>query len=120
MRISTASAILFALVAVAGCGSDTATPTTGLSSLSPTADRSSARAAVTKPFSGECQVTFNPPPFPLPTSVEQTDIGTCHFTELGKTAFYGVQTINFAAGTQAGWRTFTAANGDLLRIEHTG
>jgi hypothetical protein len=91
-----------------------------ISSPSAAANQSSKAAPVTRPFSGTCELTFNPPPLPLPPVVEQTDAGTCHFTELGKTELYGVQTINFAAGTQVGWRTLTAANGDVLRVEHTG
>ena len=118
MRVSRVPAVLLT-VALGACGSDTPAPT-AISRLTAGADRASTASPVTRPFSGKCEVTFNPPPFPLPPVFEQTDVGTCHFTELGVTAFYGVQTINFAAGTQAGWRTFTAANGDVLRVEHTG
>jgi hypothetical protein len=42
------------------------------------------------------------------------------FSQLGKTDFHGTQTINFVAGTQSGERTFTAANGDVLRVQHVG
>jgi hypothetical protein len=51
---------------------------------------------------------------------ESTDTGSCQFSELGQTAFSGVQQINFAAGTQSGQRAFTAANGDILRAVHVG
>jgi hypothetical protein len=65
-------------------------------------------------------VTFNSPPFPLPAIHHQIDTGTCQLTLLGRTAFYGEQDINFAAGTQSGTRTLTAANGDVLYVTHTG
>jgi hypothetical protein len=65
-------------------------------------------------------VSFGPPPLPLPPILHQTDIGTCQLTHLGLTAFYGEQDINFATGTQAGWRTLTAANGDELHVTHVG
>jgi len=119
MRVLTPS-VLFLTVALGACSTDTSSPVTTLSSGSATSDRSSKPSPVTRPFSGKCELTFNPPPLPLPPMFEQTDTGTCHFTELGVTAFYGVQTINLVAGLQSGWRTFTAANGDILRVEHTG
>ncbi len=119
MRVLTVPALLLT-VAIGACGTDSITPTSAMSSRSAMANQLSKPSAVARPFSGSCELTFNPPPLPLPPSFEQTDTGTCHFTELGKTAFYGVQTINLAAGTQSGWRTFTAANGDILRVEHTG
>ena len=73
-----------------------------------------------RPIKGHCELTFNPPPLPLPPVHRQIDTGTCWFSHLGRTALYGVQDINFAAGTQSGERTFTAANGDLLRAVHAG
>ena len=83
-----------------------------------------ARAAVqapgARPIKGHCELTFNPPPLPLPPVHRQIDTGTCWFSHLGKTALEGVQDINFAAGTQSGTRTFTAANGDVLRATHAG
>lgn len=72
------------------------------------------------PIEGRCELTFNPPPLPLPPVHRQIDTGTCWFSHLGRTALYGVQDINFAAGTQSGERTFTAANGDVLRAVHAG
>jgi hypothetical protein len=73
------------------------------------------QAAGALPIKGHCELTFNPPPLPLPPVHRQIDTGTCWFSHLGKTALQGVQDINFAAGTQSGTRTFTAANGDVLR-----
>ena len=69
---------------------------------------------------GHCELTFNPPPLPLPPVHRQIDTGTCWFSHLGRTDLYGVQDINFAAGTQSGQRTFTAANGDELHAVHAG
>lgn len=73
-----------------------------------------------RPIEGRCELTFNPPPLPLPPVHRQIDTGTCWFSHLGRTALYGVQDIVFAAGTQSGERTFTAANGDVLRAVHAG
>jgi hypothetical protein len=78
------------------------------------------RSGTSRPFKGSCTVTFNAPPFPLPAVHHQTDVGTCQLTHLGLTDFYGEQDINFAAGTQSGWRTLTAANGDELYVTHVG
>ena len=61
-----------------------------------------------------------PPPLPLPPVHRQIDTGTCWFSHLGRTTLYGVQDIVFASGTQSGERTFTAANGDVLRAVHAG
>lgn len=82
--------------------------------------RASAQASDAVPIAGRCELTFNPPPLPLPPVHRQIDTGTCWFSHLGRTALYGVQDINFAAGTQSGERTFTAANGDVLRAVHAG
>lgn len=83
-----------------------------------------ARAAVVppgaRPIEGRCELTFNPPPFPLPPVHRQVDRGTCWFSHLGRTELYGEQDIVFAAGTQSGVRTFTAANGDVLYATNTG
>ena len=77
-------------------------------------------SAVQRPFSGHCETTFNPPPFPLPAVHRQIDVGTCQLAHLGRAALHGVQDISFATGTQSGERTFTAANGDELRAVHSG
>ena len=71
-------------------------------------------------FAGTCTTTFNAPPLPPPPTFSQTDAGTCIIRHLGRTALYGEQVINFAAGTQSGWRTLTAANGDELHVRHSG
>ena len=78
------------------------------------------QASGPKPIKGHCELTFNPPPLPLPPVHRQIDTGTCWFSHLGRTTLYGVQDIKFAAGTQRGERTFTAANGDVLRAVHAG
>ena len=78
------------------------------------------RSGTSRPFTGSCVLTFNPPPLPLPPVLHQVDIGTCHLTHLGLADFYGEQDINFVAGTQSGWRRLTAANGDELYYTHVG
>jgi hypothetical protein len=118
MRVFTALAALVTLV-LAGCGTDVTSTAPRLTSQS-AVERSAAPSLVSRPFSGKCVLTFSPPPFPLTPVFQSTDIGTCQFSELGETAFFGVQQINLAAGTQSGQRTFTAANGDILRVTHVG
>ena len=77
-------------------------------------------SVVARPFTGRCETTFNPPPLPLPPTHQQVDTGTCHLTHLGRSSIYGEQEINFAAGTQRGERTITAANGDVLFVQNAG
>jgi hypothetical protein len=71
-------------------------------------------------LTGHCVVTFDAPPSPPPSVVRQADTGTCQMRDLGPMNFAGVQEIDFVAGTQHGERTFTAANGDVLRATHVG
>jgi hypothetical protein len=109
--------LAIAAVAVAACSANSPFPTE--SGYSPATKNAAAQQA-TRPMSGSCMLQFDPPPFPLPAIHHQTDAGTCNLTHLGNTAIYGEQDINFAAGTQSGWRTLTAANGDELHATHTG
>ena len=115
-RITSTIMVSFSLVA---CSSDAPTAASPVSSAS-VGFADLQRADVERPFTGSCAVTFNPPSFPPPPIHHQTDIGTCQLTHLGNTEFYGEQDINFAAGTQSGWRRLTAANGDELYVTHTG
>jgi hypothetical protein len=117
MRILKTPALLAAFIAT-GCMENT--PTAPRLASRDGAERSATPSPVSRPFSGTCELTFTPAPFPPPPTFLSTDDGTCQFSELGKTDFHGVQTINFLAGTQSGQRTFTAANGDVLRVEHSG
>ena len=78
------------------------------------------RSGTARPFTGSCTVTFTAPPLPLPPILHQVDVGTCRLTHLGLTDFYGEQDINFAGGSQSGWRRLTAANGDELHLTHVG
>jgi hypothetical protein len=71
-------------------------------------------------LSGNCSTKFNAPTVPPPAVHHQIDIGSCDFVPLGHMEFYGEQDINLAAGTQSGQRTFTAANGDVLRGANSG
>jgi len=102
---------------LAACAKDVAT---GLRPASTA--RAAQRGATEVPIHGRCEVSFRPAPPPLltPPLVRQLDTGTCVFSHLGATGFDGVQVIDFAAGTQSGERTLTAANGDVLRLTHTG
>ena len=119
MRTLMAPLVLLSLI-TAGCAGDAA-PTSTAPTLTGYDRAAAASGAVaTLTISGRCEVTFTPPPFPLPPLVTQSDAGTCQLSHLGQTAFNGVQEINFAAGTQRGERTFTAANGDVLRAVHVG
>ena len=108
--------LLFTVVGCANGAPDVAAPVTS------SAVRASAAAQPpgAVPIEGRCELSFNPPPLPLPPVHHQIDTGTCWFSHLGRTALYGVQDIVFAAGTQSGERTFTAANGDVLRAVHAG
>ena len=103
--------VLFTLV---GCSAGAPTVT------GPDASVAEVEASRIRSIKGHCELTFNPPPLPLPPVHRQIDTGTCWFSHLGRTTLTGVQDINFAAGTQSGERTFTAANGDVLRAVHAG
>jgi hypothetical protein len=118
MRTSLATIALLAsaLTACADSGPTSAAPFAAGASRSVDLQRS----GTSRPFSGSCTLTFNAPSFPPPAIHHQIDTGTCHFTHLGLTDFYGEQDINFAAGTQSGWRTLTAANGDQLSLTNSG
>lgn len=113
MRASLPSALLFSL-ALAGCAED-ATRITG-----PLVPGDAVHGLVARPLDGGCETTFNPPPLPLPPVHRQVDTGTCQLSHLGRVSLYGEQDINFAAGTQSGVRTFTAANGDVLYAVNAG
>lgn len=115
-RITSVIALSFGLIA---CSSDVPTAAS-LASVASAERAELQRADVERPFKGSCSVTFNPPSFPPPPIHHQTDVGTCQLTHLGHTDFYGEQDINFATGTQSGWRRLTASNGDELYITHTG
>jgi hypothetical protein len=107
------------LVACVGCD-DRAPAVAGPDASTPARANASARVPGAVPIEGRCELTFNAPPLPLPPVHHQIDTGTCWFSHLGRTALYGEQDIVFAAGTQSGTRTFTAANGDVLYATHAG
>jgi hypothetical protein len=114
MRSTIASVVLLgsALAACAEPATTSPTPSSRAVALQ--------RSGTTRPFTGSCTLTFTAPSFPLPPILHQVDVGTCRFTHLGLTDFYGEQDINLAAGSQSGWRTLTAANGDELYATHVG
>ena len=117
MRTFAVPLVLLA-IALAGCGRDSATLTSpDLARLSHRID--ARRADTPRPIAGECDVTFTVLPS-SPPIVRQADTGTCQLTHLGASTTVGAQTINFATLTQTGERTFTAANGDMLRATSVG
>lgn len=119
MRTPIAPVALVALVfsaCIDGAPTAPATSVIRASSGSGTLQTSSA----SRPFKGSCTTTFSPPPFPLPPTLHQIDIGNCNLTHLGASVFYGELDINFAAGTQSGWRRLTSANGDVVYVTTTG
>jgi hypothetical protein len=118
MRTSIASLVVLAS-AVAACADGAPTSPTSLATRGSSAV-ALQRSGTSRPFSGSCTLTFNAPSFPLPAIHHQIDTGPCLFTHLGLTDLYGELDINFAAGTQSGWRTLTAANGDELHLTVSG
>lgn len=115
MRTSFPLAMLLA-VALTACAEGVPLPL----DRRPAEARPAHASAGARPLAGRCATTFNPPPLPPPPVHRQVDTGTCEMAHLGATTVHGVQEINFAAGTQSGERTFTAANGDRLRATHVG
>lgn len=115
LMVSAVPLLLTLIACAGGAPAVTAPDASAATDMSAAAEASAAR-----PIKGHCELTFNPPPLPLPPVHRQIDTGTCWFSHLGRTALYGVQDIDFAAGTQSGERTFTAANGDVLRAVHAG
>ena len=118
MRAPIASICLLA-ISLTACADG---PPTSVSAPTATSSGNASlqRADVARPLTGTCTTTFNSPPFPPPPIHHQADAGSCQLSHLGRTEFFGEQDINFAAGTQSGWRRWTAANGDELHLTHTG
>ena len=116
MRTLVAPSLLLTLAA-AGCASETP-------STAPLDAPSLARVAAapaSRPITGRCETSFDPPPFPLPAVHRQADTGTCQLAHLGRAALYLVQDIHFATGTQLSVEfTLTASNGDVLRATNVG
>lgn len=119
MRVMGIPPFLLAFATLAGCVADSPAPL-GLEAAPSFSMTSSIQGGAPRPIVGGCELTFNPLPFPPPPVFNQVDVGTCQFSHLGRTQFYGEQVINLAARTQSGTRTFTAANGDELRATHVG
>ena len=116
MRAPVASICLLAVSLTACAG----TPTSVSEPRATDSKASLQQADAVRPLTGSCTTSFEPVPFPPPPIHHQVDSGACQLAHLGKTVFYGEQDINFAAGTQSGWRRWTAANGDELHLTHTG
>ena len=116
MRTLAARSLLLTL-AVTGCGSEA--PTTA--PLDVPALARAAAAPASRPLSGRCETSFDPPPFPLPPVLRQVDTGTCQLSHLGRATVHSVQDIDLATGTQVSVEfTLTAANGDVLRATNVG
>lgn len=117
--LTAAPAILLAL-ALAGCSGDAPAPTAPNAPVLARAGLKHPMPA-TRPITGHCETTFNPPPLPPPPVHRQIDTGTCQLAHLGRTSFYSVKDINFALGIQTTTEArFTAANGDVLRAVGSG
>ncbi len=119
LRLALATSATLSL-GLAGCSTTEAPTGAGSNATAVARQDAAAGALVLRPITGRCETAFNPPPFPLPPVHEQVDRGSCQMAHLGRSEFSGVQVIDFAAGTQSGERTFTAANGDVLRATHEG
>lgn len=112
-------ALLLALV-LAGCADQ---PLASMDASAPALEPAgpTLHKLVERPFTGACEMTFDPPSFPLPPVLHQIDTGTCRLAHLGLAEFYSVKDINFLAGTQTTTEAaFTAANGDILRAVGVG
>ena len=117
MRAIQASAVLVG-VALFGCRDGLSTTTDAESA--PSLSRSSGAITI-QPLAGTCDTAFDPPPLPPPPILRQVDVGTCQMTHLGRAAFYAIQNIDLASGTQSSTEvTFTAPNGDILRATSAG
>ena len=107
------------VLACIACGEAGPTADSTVASFAGTA--TDAVASPRRPLSGACVSTFDPPPLPLPASIEQVDNGICQLSHLGKAIFYQHHVISFATGVSTSDDTyFIAANGDTLRATSTG
>ena len=106
--------------ALTGCavdGSAVAPP----DAASPTRATVSRDALTARPISGECTSAFVPPQLPPPPVFQQVDRGTCQLSHLGRTTVFSLQEISLLAGTQTSIEyTYTATNGDILRVRNAG
>ena len=118
MRAPFHSVVLLALT-LAGCGQ-----APSAIADAPSLARSAEHGTTRRPISGSCELTFSPAPpsvpAPPPGILRQVDVGTCQISHLGRSDYRGLLDIDFAAGTQTGSRTFTAANGDQLHSTVVG
>lgn len=115
-----ATSLTLVSITLAACVGDSPTAPASKGSAAPRYSRAEAPADRSRPIQGRCQSTFSAPPVPPTPVFQQTDIGVCQISHLGKTRVVSVLTINFLAGTQTGQRIFTAANGDRLYASNVG
>lgn len=103
-------------VVLCGCGAESATAPTPTIQARPTG----LRAAVSVPIGGSCETSLAGPPIVTPPILTQNDVGVCQLAHLGRVSVYDTQQINLATGTETAQVTFTAANGDELRLTNVG
>jgi hypothetical protein len=72
------------------------------------------------PIGGSCETSLAAPPIVTPPILTQNDVGVCQLAHLGRVSVYDTQQINLATGTETAQVTFTAANGDELRLTNVG
>jgi hypothetical protein len=72
------------------------------------------------PISGSCETRLAAPPVVTPPILTQNDVGVCELAHLGRVSVYDTQQIDLATGTETAQVTFTAANGDELRLTNVG
>ena len=124
MRASGMPIITLAFVtlgaALTGCAAD-ATLVVAPDSLAVSRAALSRAALTARPISGDCTTSFIPPQLPPPPVFQQVDRGTCQLSHLGRTVVFSRQEISLVAGTQTSVETtYTAANGDILRVTNVG
>ena len=103
-------------VVLSGCSADSVT------NPAPIGQRrvDGIRAAVSVPMGGSCETSLAGPPVVNPPIITQSDVGVCQLAHLGRVSAYDTQQINLATGTETAQVTFTAANGDELRLTNVG
>lgn len=112
---------ILALIVLACTACDQAGPTAVALDANFARSGADAAASPSRPLSGACLSTFDPPPLPLPASIEQVDNGICQLSHLGNAIFYQHHVISFATGVSTSDDMyFVAANSDTLRARSTG
>jgi hypothetical protein len=128
MRASIVPTALFVL-ALAGCTGNAPTAPTTLPAASlagtHTAQAFESGIAAQKspaplPIQGRCEASYAAPPVVAPPFIRHVSVGTCQLSHLGRVSLRTEAEINLATGVQVAAVTFTAANGDRLRVSSVG